>query len=184
MTKNIGVLIGRFQPFHKGHQQLLRGVLLENDKVYVLVAGNGKSNLKNPIPYWLRKLSIKCINKVKVIKAKTGFLPELLEKHIPYNNNIVRIYCSGDRVGNYSQQFSKDEKLWFNAKFVEYQDRFGDVSGTGVRKLIKEKNKEEFYTSMSILYSETEKFLLYWLYRFYLREMVGNETQVKKQEKK
>ena len=169
MKQKIGVLLGRFQPFHRGHQQLITEMLLDNDKVYIFVAGNGKDKEKNPIPYWLRKLSIRLINKVKIIKADVGFLPTLIDENISYEKTRVRVYSTGDRVGSYSSQFSEIWKIYYNVEFVEHENRFGEVSGTGVRKLVKENHQQQFYDSLPNLYSDITKFILFKLYRFYLK---------------
>lgn len=51
----VGLIIGRFQPFHNGHRHLIQVAL---DKVDVIIIGIGSSNVKNannPFSYSKRK---------------------------------------------------------------------------------------------------------------------------------
>lgn len=53
--KKIGVILARFQPIHNGHLELIRKAAEENDKVIILIGSADKVNLRNPIPYRIRK---------------------------------------------------------------------------------------------------------------------------------
>ena len=50
----VGVIIARIQPIHKGHLELLRQALNENDNVLLLVGSADKLNKRNPIPIAMR----------------------------------------------------------------------------------------------------------------------------------
>ena len=50
----VGVIIARLQPIHKGHLELVRQALNENDSVLVLVGSADKLNKRNPIPIAMR----------------------------------------------------------------------------------------------------------------------------------
>ena len=50
----VGVIIARLQPIHKGHLELVRQALVENDKVLILVGSADKLNKRNPIPIAMR----------------------------------------------------------------------------------------------------------------------------------
>mgnify|MGYP003594185718 CR=1 FL=1 len=46
---NVGIFIGRFQPFHNGHKYVVDLMLQECDKVIILVGSSNTSiSLKNP----------------------------------------------------------------------------------------------------------------------------------------
>lgn len=72
----VGVIIARIQPIHKGHLELIRQALNENDEVLLLVGSADKLNKRNPIPIAMRlELANKAIaeefgdnaNKVKIV---------------------------------------------------------------------------------------------------------------------
>ncbi len=50
----VGVIIARIQPIHKGHLELIRQALNENEKVLFLIGSADKLNKRNPIPISLR----------------------------------------------------------------------------------------------------------------------------------
>jgi len=52
--KKVGVIIARIQPIHKGHLELIRQALVENEEVLLLVGSADKLNKRNPIPIALR----------------------------------------------------------------------------------------------------------------------------------
>lgn len=52
--KKVGVIIARIQPIHKGHLELIRQALAENEEVLLLVGSADKLNKRNPIPIALR----------------------------------------------------------------------------------------------------------------------------------
>ena len=54
MSEKVGVIIARLQPIHKGHLELVRQALNENDKVLLLVGSADKLNKRNPIPINMR----------------------------------------------------------------------------------------------------------------------------------
>ena len=54
MEGKVGVVIARLQPIHKGHLELIRQALKENDSVLLLVGSADKLNKRNPIPINMR----------------------------------------------------------------------------------------------------------------------------------
>ena len=50
----VGVIIARIQPIHKGHLELIRQALNENENVLLLVGSADKLNKRNPIPIAMR----------------------------------------------------------------------------------------------------------------------------------
>ena len=50
----VGVIIARIQPIHKGHLELIRQAINENDEVLLLVGSADKLNKRNPIPIAMR----------------------------------------------------------------------------------------------------------------------------------
>lgn len=49
--KKTSIFIGRFQPFHKGHEYLFKKALKKNNQVAILVMDSYKINKKNPFKF-------------------------------------------------------------------------------------------------------------------------------------
>lgn len=94
----IGVTIGRFQPFHKGHAEIIRNLASKFTKVVVIIAGN-KPGEKNPFSYETRldlmKKSLKDVMpKIETYKSEwdgkpSGFLPGVLNDIIGDHNSSI-----------------------------------------------------------------------------------------------
>ena len=71
----IGIIIGRFQPFHKGHEALVNAALSDSDEVLIFVGSANKSTTpKNPFTYEQRKEMItrsikKGMNRVTIMPS-------------------------------------------------------------------------------------------------------------------
>ena len=72
------LLIGRFQPFHKGHLQLIKGVCVEYDKIIIGVGSSQYGNtLENPFTSDERKLMIKeSLEKIGVKNWRVVLIPD------------------------------------------------------------------------------------------------------------
>jgi len=171
MGKKIGVTIGRYQPFHKGHEAIVRKLSKEYDRVYVFVAGN-KMSKGNPLPFAFRKkiinLSMKGASNVKFLMAVmvdddgrmrgTGYLPDLIKRLKIKPDDRVDILVGNDRYQNYFSIIEK-EKMQLNVPLnVSVKkmpnvsvdnDTSGRISGTEVRSLIIGGNKDEARKRMS-----------------------------------
>lgn len=57
MEKRIqtGVILARFQPVHNGHMALIEKACNENDEVLVFIGSVDKLNVRNPIPWNIRR---------------------------------------------------------------------------------------------------------------------------------
>mgnify|MGYP001617726433 CR=1 FL=1 len=100
----VGLVVGRFQPFHKGHLYLIEKALESADKIIIAVGSSNISNEDNPLSYNTR---VKMLKKViaqegiakRVIKivaspddpSDDAWLKELLENagrfDIAFGNN-------------------------------------------------------------------------------------------------
>ncbi len=88
MKKNkIGLVIGRFQPFHKGHEYLFEKVFEHCDKIII---GIGSANRKNKDNPWAASERRKMI--VKFLKEKK------------YLNKVIKIVNLND---------NPDDDVWF-----------------------------------------------------------------------
>ena len=122
----VGVTIGRFQPFHRGHAEVIRNLARRFSKVIVIVAGNGKDK-KNPFSYDTRLDLIKkslpdVFSKLEVHKAQfggknSGYLPGVLSD-ISKNTNssvegdtAVTILVGEDRFEDVKKQIDHARQL-------------------------------------------------------------------------
>ena len=89
---DVAFLIGRFQPFHNGHKELIQYGLAHAEKVIVLVGGsNNARSYKNTWTFQERKRMIEC-----------SFLAinEFLEPFINQNDQRVFVEPLPDVPGN------------------------------------------------------------------------------------
>jgi cytidyltransferase-like protein len=121
----VGVTIGRFQPFHKGHAKMIRDLAQKFTKVLVLIAGN-KIDKRNPFSYDLRldlmKKSLpEILNKIEFHKAEiegkgSGFVPGILsdiainKKSSLNADTAFHILVGPDRVQEMKKQFESAKK--------------------------------------------------------------------------
>lgn len=148
MEYNYAVFIGRFQPIHKAHLQVIKQALAEA-KELIMVLGSAKSarSIKNPFTYEER---------VEMIKA--ALTPEELPKvhFVPardyhYNDNHwlaevqqrINAITHGDQnvclVGKYKDASSWYLKLFSQWDFVPAES--GDMDATNARNILLDKNK-------------------------------------------
>ncbi|ROR40201.1 adenylyltransferase/cytidyltransferase family protein [Caminibacter pacificus] len=56
-----GVIIGRFQPFHKGHEYVVRSIIKKGYKPIIMIGSPNVKNEKNPLSFEKRKELIEMI---------------------------------------------------------------------------------------------------------------------------
>lgn len=153
--KDCNIALGRFQPFTKGHLQMLKDGYDKNGyPAIVFMISNKKFDSKHPF-------SDNIIRKeLDIIKKKYAFIADVLPAT---NANIVEMgkmlhkngymphlwLCGDDREAQFKRQATnpkyKDEGFLPN-DFTTYTGtgRTEGVSGTAVRNALKEDNKELF----------------------------------------
>ena len=100
IADKVGVTIGRFQPFHKGHAEMVRNLTHKFNKVIVIVAGNSKDK-KNPFSYDTRVKMMQAslpdvMSKIEIHKAEfagkgSGYVPGILSDIIKNKRSSVEI---------------------------------------------------------------------------------------------
>lgn len=158
--ETVGVTIGRFQPFHKGHAEMVRKLAKDFRKVIVLVAGN-REGKDNPFSYDLRLEMIQrslpdLANKMEIHRAEfqgkpSGFIPGILAEMIEEEGSSIdqstafSIVVGDDRYQNVRDQLERArgyEELGLNLdlimvkKMPEVSDSEGRISGTRIRQLL------------------------------------------------
>ncbi|MDP3916816.1 MAG: adenylyltransferase/cytidyltransferase family protein [Nanoarchaeota archaeon] len=146
----VGLVHGRFQPFHNGHKFLVDKMLKECDAGVILIGSVGKKDKKNPFSLDERKEMIKKIygkNKKLLVGAN-------IDLDSPYSKNaqwdVVLSSCVLSIVGELPTKIysGRDYSVpWERVKVkINKVKRYDDISGTDIKKLIYEKKFEEVKT--------------------------------------
>ncbi|MFA6390296.1 MAG: pantetheine-phosphate adenylyltransferase [Patescibacteria group bacterium] len=140
MKNKIALVVGRFQPFHKGHLFLIKKALEKADRIIIGIGSANITDENNPIDYETRK---------KVIKAvfyKEG-IEEKLSKIVPLDdffNDEKWLFNLRKQTGKFDLALGNNEwtnkilkKAGYKVLEVDYFNR-KLYEGWRIRKLIKE----------------------------------------------
>ncbi len=142
----IGLVIGRFQPFHKGHTYLFDRALQLSDKIIIGIGSSDTKNEDNPFNYRqrLRMLSL-FIKKEKISKyiQKIVALPDILGDDDLWFKKTLQ------KTGNISVVIGNNE--WVNGIFKNAHIPIAIVGhykrhlleGKKIRQLMQEEKKWE-----------------------------------------
>ena len=136
LTDKIGLTLGKFAPFHKGHQFLVETALKEVDKLF-LVIYNCPETIDIPLDVranWIRKL----YPQVEVVEGwkgptEIGYTEEIKKKHEDYILKLLK----GERITHFfsSEPYGDHMSLALNAKncIVDIEREKINISGTKIR---------------------------------------------------
>lgn len=141
----IGVIIGRFQPFHSGHAEILKTALKECEQVtIVLGSANRCRSIKNPFSVAERKAMIfeYVRDNMNGAKNRINFVesPDNLYKEWTWKSEIVRRVNDAAPVGAEFTLYGyfKDSSSYYLNEFPEWTLRkvpnFHGVDATSFRK--------------------------------------------------
>jgi nicotinamide-nucleotide adenylyltransferase len=130
----IALYVGRFQPFHLGHLDAIKQILIECDKILIVVGSAQYSRTKeNPFSFIERKEMIEIILKKEKINYEILFLNDIndypnwvdyVKKNIPF---FDKVYSSNVLVKKLFEEKNIEVKLLkFNI----------NISAEKIRKLI------------------------------------------------
>jgi cytidyltransferase-like protein len=170
-STNVGVTVGRFQPFHSGHAAIIRALAAQFPKVVIFVAGQ-KQGKKNPFSHETRmklmQASLKDIwSKLEVYPSQiagkgSGYVPGLAsfvaqnyQSTINPSSNIT-IFVGEDRFEDIQKQIQhneahKAEPGYFQGNITAQalkgvsldDDDAGRISGTRVREALLDDEKDQ-----------------------------------------
>jgi nicotinamide mononucleotide adenylyltransferase len=144
-SKPVDLFLGRLQPIHNGHYAIVKKM---KNPVVAIVKGSKSSQDKdrNPFEYKYQEKLLKMLSKVEVIKAKTGYIPDIINDLRKSDKEVITVFVGDDRISSYERQitsFNKqmpdDKKI--NVKFTK-TPRI--TSASKVRELIRTDNFAEF----------------------------------------
>lgn len=143
---NVGVIIGRFQPFHKGHADLFKTAAEQSDKIVVVLgSSNRHQSVKNPFTAHERKQMIrKWADTNLPAEVELDFVESVdnLYKEWTWKANIIR------RVNDVIPSFArvklfghfKDASSYYLNEFPEWElvdlPSFGNIDATNIREKI------------------------------------------------
>lgn len=147
----IAVTIGRFQPFHQGHEHLLKTALAENDYlIVVLGSSNRHRSVKNPFSVAERKgmiLDWVQDNRKSIPNGKNRIFfvesPDNLYKEWSWKSEIVRRVndvLPDDTLSLKVRLYGhmKDDSSYYLNEFPEWEfravDNFHEIDATGIRE--------------------------------------------------
>jgi pantetheine-phosphate adenylyltransferase len=159
MKHKTALIVGRFQPFHKGHLFLIKKALEKANKIIIGIGSANITDENNPIDYETRK---------KVIKAvfyKEG-IEEKLSKIVPLDDFFDDgkwLFNLKKQVGKFDLALGNNEwtnnilkKAGYKVLEVNYYYR-AQYEGWRIRKLIKEGKKWQ---------DRVPKYIVSWLHGF------------------
>ena len=132
-----GLLIGRFQPFHKGHLAAVNFCLLKVENLWIAIGSSNKSHEKrNPFTADERnEMILSSIDSDKLKKVQIFYIPDIND-HEKWTHHIDSI------VPKYDVVFSNDDftmtlfkKRGINVIEVPLLQR-DNISGTNIREMI------------------------------------------------
>jgi len=144
-----GLVLGRFQTFHKGHEYIINKALEICDKVLVFIGSSDKSGtIENPFSYELREKLIKKIYKNEIVENKLVISP-LADLGA---GNVTKwgdyLFCEKIKKSVNFIVISRDD-IKINASTLREYMRKNDFESW--KKFVNEKNWSEFGKMREIL---------------------------------
>lgn len=148
--KRIGMIHGRFQPFHLGHLEYLRGAAAHSDHVYVGITNPDLSHIReeqsdphrhllesNPFHYWQRQLMVSAVAldegiSVSVIPFPIDS-PELWDAYVPpWATQYLRVFSAWGAT-----KLERLRSAGYEVVVLDEQ-RSKEISGADVRAALKQ----------------------------------------------
>jgi len=141
------VMIGRFQPFHRGHKEIARIAMTlkpTNQLVIAIIKRDGK-NISNTSPWsskWMKQMIKRMVPEAIVIEVENAFIMNVL----PDGLELDAIVCGPDRKSSYERMIGKSAPEVALLNIPEIYK----IRGTLVRQAIDEGDVKEFQRMMPL----------------------------------
>lgn len=142
---SIGLVIGRFQPFHKGHKFLIEEALKICDKIYIGIGSSNKSDEKNPYSAKDRMSHIKKFLKEEHLEERVIKVLKLYDNpddDVWFENLYKKIGPFDVTVGNNPWNNGIIERHGIPAVYIGFHKRH-ILEGIKIRDLMKQNKKWE-----------------------------------------
>ena len=136
--KKAELFIGRFQPFHLVHYEIINGM---NNPVIGLVRGAGTSRNKDKNPFdaeYQLKMIKSLFTDINVKICKEGYIPDIVKELFEQDFDVCKIYAGKDQIYKYIRQCES------SINSIEFVETPRIVSATQIRKLIKSDDIDTF----------------------------------------
>lgn len=171
MNSRTALIVGRFQPFHKGHLFLIKKALEKADKIIIGIGSSNILDINNPIDFETRKKVIKAVFYKEKIEDK-------LLKIVPLDDffdDKKWLANLKKQVGKFDLALGHNEwtniilkKAGYRVLEVDYLKR-GLYEGWRIRKLIKEGKRWQ---------NRVPKYIVSWLHGFIVKNNNGAMKQL------
>ena len=137
---SVGLIIGRFQPFHNGHLYLLREALKISDKIIIGIGSSNISDSNNPWNFEKRLVMVEEVIKNEKLEGKVIKIVDIPD--VPDDNEWLKI--TKEKAGDFDISMGNND--WVNGIFknagykilrIKYFKRYIN-EGWRIRKLMKE----------------------------------------------
>lgn len=136
----VGLVHGRFQPFHNGHKFLVGQMLKESDVGVVLVGSADKHDERNPYPFSLRQKMIRStFPSKKLLIGGNLDLPDPYNPSTPWDVLLAScVFSLAGRLPTTVYAAADYTVPWIrvNAEVKTYA-RYNDTAGAEIRSLIR-----------------------------------------------
>lgn len=137
------LILGRFQPLHKGHLKVIQDASMLGGKLVVAIGSAQKGHEKdNPFDAYERERMLKALFEKEEIDAKIIWIDDIPNDD-EYVDYVLRC-CDGLRPEKVVTENSHTKYLFERAGFeVHITPRFFGISATGIRQAIRENRNWE-----------------------------------------
>ena len=144
------LFVGRFQPMHLGHLKAIKWILQEYDKIIIVIGSSQDSFTdKNPFTFEERKKMIQNTLKRESIQKnryKIIGIPDVFDDKKWVDNIVKKVKFDFVLTKN-----PWTKRCFTEAKIsVEPHPMFGSISGSKIRKMIKNNKKWEKYVPKEV----------------------------------
>ena len=165
MKYQLGLFVGRFQPFHRGHESIIRNMLKDCDKIIIAIGSAQESSTElNPFRYEYRRLMIQKVfpeyfNRIIIVGIKDRENPSDDESWGEYLLNTIyqNLKVRPDAI---YQGAEAKHTHWFDSfdlSIVNIDRELLKVSATEIREAIITNNFDYYKNFMpDALHSEFE----------------------------
>lgn len=137
---NTGLVVGRFQMFHRGHEEIINKALAICENVVVCVGSSQESNTqKNPYAYELRYDILKTVYAPEISSRRLQVIP-LPDANIGNNANwgtyvLKTVKEATGLIPNIAISGKEERRIsWFDNSIADlYIAKILDISGTQLR---------------------------------------------------
>lgn len=138
----LACVVGRFQPFHKGHKKIIDKALEIADRVVVCLGSCNDVSANNPFTFNYRSSMVDCCYEEDDLNTRIQFVPlvDLGVGNSPVWGNYIKNACKfyvGREPDVYVQGSEEDRSNWgLDAPVIVVDRNELNISGTMVRSLI------------------------------------------------